>query len=77
MPLGDLNNGGLGRALGREVLRQPLPQQPGMGPDNAVFAAVIPRRAMKNMHSNLLFRGRFGRAFERAVSNVKKKFPEA
>jgi hypothetical protein len=54
-----------------------LPQQPGVGPDNAVFAAVIPRRAMKNMHSNLLFRGRFGRAFERAVSNVKKKFPEA
>ncbi len=51
--------------------------KPGVGPDNAVFAAVIPGRAMKNMHSNLLFRGRFGRAFERAVSNVKKKFPEA
>ena len=77
MPLGNLNDGRLRRALGREVLCQPLPQESRMRSDNTVFAAVVPRRPVKNMDSDLLFRSRLGCPFKRTVSNVKKKLPEA
>ena len=75
MALGNLNDCRLGRALGRKVLRQPLPQQTRMGSNDAVFAAVVPRRAVKDMNADLLLRCRFGGPFEGALSNVEKKFP--
>jgi hypothetical protein len=47
-----------------------------MGPNDAVFAAVIPRSPVKNMNPDLLFRGRFGCSFQSALRDVEKKFPE-
>jgi hypothetical protein len=75
--LGDLNNHRLGGAVGRKVLCQPLPQETRMGPHDAVFAAVVPRRTMKHMNADLLFRCRFRGSLESALSNVKKKFSQA
>ncbi len=76
MALGNLDNRGLRRAFGRKVLRQLLPQQAGMRPDDAVFAAVISRRAMKDVHADLLFRCGFGGFFQGAFSDIEKKFTQ-
>jgi hypothetical protein len=48
-----------------------------MGANDAVFAAVVPRRTMKHMDADLLFRCRFGGLFESALSNVEKKLAQA
>jgi hypothetical protein len=75
--LGNLNNRRLGRAFGRKVLGQPLPQETRMGSNDAVFAAVVPRRTVKNMNADLLFRCRFGGSFEGAVTNIEEKLTKA
>ena len=48
-----------------------------MSANDAVFAAVVPRRTVKNMNADLLFRCRFGRPLQSALSNVEKKLTEA
>jgi hypothetical protein len=59
MALGNLDNRWLGRAFRGEKLCQLLPQKAGVRSHNAVFAAVVPRRPMKDVHTDLLFSGSF------------------
>ena len=45
-----------------------------MGPNDAVFAAVVPRRTLKNMNADLLFRCGFRGSLQSAIGDVEKKF---
>jgi hypothetical protein len=72
--LGNLDNRWLGRAFRGEKLRQLLPKKAGVRSHDAVFAAVVSRRAMKDVHADLLFTGGFRSFLKGAFSAVKEKF---
>lgn len=76
MAFRDLDNQRLGGSLTREILSQLLPKQTGVRAHDAVFAAVIAWRPLKNMHTDLLFGGGFGGLFQSAICDIEQKFTQ-
>ncbi len=72
--LGNLDNRRLRRAFRGEKLCQLLPKKASMGSHNAVFAAVVSRRSMKDVYADLLFSRGFRSLLQGAFSDVQEKF---
>ena len=71
---GNFDNRGLGGPLSGEKFRQLLPQKASVGSHDAVFAAVIPGRPLKDVHPYLLFSCGFRSLLHGAFSYVEEEF---
>ncbi len=77
MALGNLDNRWLGGTFRGEKLRQLLAKKAGVRSHDAVFAAVVSRRAMKDVYADLLFSSGFRSFLQGAFSDIEKKFTES
>jgi hypothetical protein len=71
---GNLDDCRLRRALSGEKLSQLLPEEASVRSYDAVFAAVISRRAMKDVNTDLLFGCGFRCLLKCAFADIQEEF---
>jgi hypothetical protein len=77
MALGDAEHHGLIPALVGEIGGQLLPQQPGMGADNAILTRVVAGGAPEDGDADVLLGCLPGGIPEGAAGNIEQKFLQA
>jgi hypothetical protein len=71
---GNLDNCRLRCTFSGEKLSQLLPEKASVRPNDAVFAAVISRRAMEDVDTDLLFRRGLGSLLKGAFTDIEEEF---